>query len=68
MQFFRALMGHRSCPYTSASRPRIIEHDKQSISAWCWQKVFKAPRLTTKLDAPWRKLVCCCASHKIKAG
>jgi len=47
---------------------RIIEHDEQSISALCRQKVFKAPRLTTKLDAPRRKLVCCCASHKIEVG
>lgn len=47
---------------------RIIEHDRQSISAWCRQEVFKAPRLTTILDAPRRKLVCCCASHKIKVG
>jgi hypothetical protein len=47
---------------------RIIEHDRQSISAWRGQKVFKAPRLTKILDAPRRKLVCCCASHKIKIG
>src|SRR5882724_6009000 len=69
MQFFRALMGRRCCPHTSASRPASLnttDNQYRPISAWCRQKVFKAPRLTTKLDAPRRKLVCCCASHKIK--
>jgi hypothetical protein len=72
MQFFRALMGRRSCPHTSASRPASLNTtDNQcrpAISAWRRQKVFKAPLLTAILDAPLRKLVRYCASHKIEVG
>jgi hypothetical protein len=36
---------------------RIIEHDRQTISAWRREKVFNAPMLTTILDVARRKPV-----------
>jgi hypothetical protein len=65
MPLFRALMGRRSCnshlALTFGKSARIIEHDRQTISAWCREKIFNAPLLTTTLDVARRKPVCCCA-------
>ena len=46
MQLFRALMGRRSClhplPSHFGKSARIIEHDRQTISAWRREKVFNS--------------------------
>ena len=61
MQLCRALTGRvlatHILPSHFGKSARIIEHDRQTISAWRREKVFNAARLTTILDVARRKPV-----------
>src|ERR1700682_1450032 len=68
MRFFRALIGRRSCPHTSANRLASLNTTDNQYQPGAGRRFSRHTAVNYNLDAPRRKLVCCCASHKIKAG